>query len=433
MATGTTRASKPSSKASEAYGAKAYANFTATVKWESRQAEYYDALKKWANVARGFTIPSDVDHNIQMMFSNLKTLPPTDPALASADKIKLFGALSYAWIMVTDSIPEGMRDKEGLERFKLQTNVASPEEARVLQGRLLGIHLLRKPFVDSSVVGAEHFDYFSSLVADKAAARDYHTDPHAWWMVHDVLYNSWLKMVGDSKPSDSMVPPPPLAPWEKPGEKAPEPAEEIVLPVPPPPSAPMEEPDMKSPKGVGVPPKLAEIYKNLQLQLEMAKNKDLDINIALDLAKKYSFAKVGIALAENTSHEEVIEVLAADHSDQIRDVVARRTRMASLLTKLATDEAAIVKNRVAMNENTPAPALFTLAVDILPGDAVKDFTTDANFLSIEKNTLEQILSNPNLTNEIFNYIRERVKTDLSSSSGLGRALYLAQTRFSPSS
>ncbi len=195
----------------EEHAARAHQAHEASTKWEDRQLEYYRAFKKWAAATERDAIPEAVDAQINGTFFNIRHFELTDPAKADDERVKLYGLLTNLWIDATPSLTPGLRKQA---RLNLAT-VSTFEKAQEMEGNLLGVHMLTSPAIDKSIRGAEHYGYFAGIVADKCRNRDYGSDPQAWWLVHDVLYNSWLSRSRIGKDED-VSPPPPMAPRRRP-------------------------------------------------------------------------------------------------------------------------------------------------------------------------------------------------------------------------
>jgi hypothetical protein len=198
--------------ASEEYAAKAYRTYTKTTAWEDHHLEYYNEFKKWAKEDLKVRLHKESDAKINSIFANIKVLEAKDPAKADIERVKLYLVLARIWIEATPTLTPSQR-----EEFKLgATTASSLKDAEELENRLLTAHVKTGPFVHPSVPGEKHYNYFADKLI--SSRNEYATDQKiVLWMIHDILYKSWLLQV---ESDDYTFPPPPMAPWSIPSKGA---------------------------------------------------------------------------------------------------------------------------------------------------------------------------------------------------------------------
>ena len=193
---------------------------------------YYIGMRSWAGIVK----ESSADNKIMGDFKKL---------FASYDKeveVELWKTMNALWITNSTTIPSRAEKHALLER--VNTIKASTEivEVEAFSRRMLADHVIVKPQVARDVEGAEHYDYFvKNLVERSRRFDDYKGNDYGWWLVYDVLQNSWLKNVqnheqeqreGLERMRDRSPPLPPEI--RKPAPVPEVPAMEIPHPAPPP-------------------------------------------------------------------------------------------------------------------------------------------------------------------------------------------------------
>ncbi|HKS42506.1 MAG TPA: hypothetical protein VJX74_17970 [Blastocatellia bacterium] len=146
-----------------------------------------------------------------------------------------------------------------------------------------------------------------------------------------------------------------------------------------------------------------EIARGLyDLQLEKSWARALDASDLLVIAKHCPSSRPAVAAA--TKAADLLETLATDADDKVREAVADNPKTpVKSLEMLAGDAVSSVRMAVASNSNTPADHLERLAADSVNyvrwGVANNEYTPPATLKSLTKDTdshvSRQAKSNPN--------------------------------------